>query len=80
MKAVRSRRARSAAWLVAVLVLSCLAGVAQAQSRAWLDRDRIAFGETTTLNVETDGAGDAPDWARLARDFDVSGHTSRREV
>lgn len=80
MKAVRSKGARSAAWLVAMLVLSCLAGIAQAQTRAWLDRDRIAFGETTTLNVETDDAGDAPDWTPLARDFDVSGHTSRREV
>ena len=50
MKAVRSKGARSAAWLVAMLVLSCLAGIAQAQTRAWLDRDRIAFGETTTLN------------------------------
>ncbi len=80
MKAVRSKGARFAAWMVAMLMLSCLVGVAQAQTRAWLDRDRIAFGETTTLNVETDGSGDAPDWAPLARDFDVSGHTSRREV
>ncbi|MCD9095842.1 BatD family protein [Luteimonas fraxinea] len=80
MKAVRSKGARSAAWMVAMLLLCCLVGVAQAQTRAWLDRDRIAFGETTTLNVETDGAGDTPDWAPLARDFDVSGHTSRREV
>lgn len=80
MKAVRSKGARLAAWMVAMLMLSCLVGVAQAQTRAWLDRDRIAFGETTTLNVETDGSRDAPDWAPLARDFDVSGHTSRREV
>ena len=80
MKAVRSKGARFAAWMVAMLMLSCLVGVAQAQTRAWLDRDRIAFGETTTLNVETDGSGDAPDWAPLARDFDVSGHTGRREV
>ncbi|MCD9006718.1 BatD family protein [Luteimonas sp. XNQY3] len=80
MKAVRSKGVRSAIWIVAMLMLSCLVGVAQAQTRAWLDRDRIAFGETTTLNVETDGTGDAPDWAPLARDFDVSGHTSRRQV
>lgn len=63
-----------------VVVLWCIAGVAQAQTRAWLDRDRVAFGETTTLNVETDDAGSAPDWAPLAQDFDVSGHTSRRQV
>ncbi|MDR7192207.1 BatD family protein [Luteimonas terrae] len=80
MKAVRSKGARSAAWIVAVLALSCVIGAAHAQTRAWLDRDRIAFGETTTLNVETEGAGETPDWAPLARDFEVSGHTSRREV
>ncbi|VXB95333.1 conserved exported hypothetical protein [Luteimonas sp. 9C] len=80
MKAACCTRARSVAWVVVMLVLSGLVGVAHAQTRAWLDRDRIALGETTTLNVETDGAGDTPDWAPLARDFDVSGHTSRREV
>jgi len=69
-----------AALCATVAVLWCIAGVAQAQTRAWLDRDRVAFGETTTLNVETDDAGNAPDWAPLAQDFDVSGHTSRRQV
>ena len=42
------------AWLLAA------APVAHAQSlRAWLDRDRIALGETATLNIEIDGAATA---------------------
>lgn len=55
---------------------------AQAQSlRAWLDRDRIALGETTTLNVEVDGASTAgPDWSPLLGDFEVTGNTSSRSL
>lgn len=66
-------------WWVVCLALLSVCGAAHAQTRAWLDRDRIALGETTTLNVETDGGGE-PDWTPLARDFEVSGHTSRRHV
>ena len=40
------------------LWLSLLAtGAAQADTRAWLDRDRIVLGESATLNIETDQAG-----------------------
>lgn len=60
------------AWLLA-------APVHAQQVRAWLDRDRIAFGETATLNVEVEGArAQAPDYTPLRRDFALSGHTSRR--
>ncbi len=52
---------------------------ASARTRAWLDRDHIAMGETTTLNIETD-TGTAPDYAPLQADFAISGHTSRRQV
>nr|WP_222563882.1 BatD family protein [Lysobacter antarcticus] len=52
---------------------------ATAKTRAWLDRDNIALGETTTLNIETD-TGTAPDYAPLQADFAISGHTSRRQV
>ncbi|MEN5191319.1 BatD family protein [Luteimonas sp. TWI414] len=62
------------------VLLACMAGSLQAQTRAWLDRDRIALGETTTLNVETDEAVVVPDWSGLARDFELNGHTSRRQV
>lgn len=66
-------------WCV-VMLLAWLPMATHAETRAWLDRDRIALGETTTLNIETDGAVDAPDWAPLARDFELSGHTSRRQA
>ncbi len=70
------RRPLLAIWLLACLV----AGVAHAQTRAWLDRDRIALGETTTLNVESEDTTAAPDWTPLTREFDLEGHTSRRQV
>ena len=40
--------------LLAVLLL-WLPLLAWAQPRAWLDRDRIAMGDTVTLNVERPG-------------------------
>lgn len=64
------------AWLLAA------APRAEAQSlRAWLDRDRIALGETATLNIEVDGATTAePDYAPLLGDFEVTGNTSSRSL
>lgn len=60
-------------------LLLLLSGLdAQAQARAWLDRERIAFGETATLNIEVDGSPGAPDYAALQRDFRLSGHSSTR--
>lgn len=66
-----------------VLLLALLplfAPQAQAQQpRAWLDRDRIALGETATLNIEVDGAFDqAPDYSPLLGEFRISGNTSSR--
>lgn len=62
-----------------LLLLFCLPTFAQAQTRAWLDRDRVALGETATLNIEIDQAdASPPDYAPLEPDFVVSGHTSRR--
>ncbi|HEY5803754.1 MAG TPA: BatD family protein [Lysobacter sp.] len=67
---------RVAAWLL----LSTLSLAAAAQTRAWLDRDRIAIGETVTLNIETmAAAAGRPDYSPLQTDFAVSGHTSRQE-
>lgn len=62
----------------ALLLLLLLPSFAQAQTRAWLDRDRIALGETATLNIETDQAAAPPDYAPLASDFIVSGNSSRQ--
>ncbi|MCD9087990.1 BatD family protein [Stenotrophomonas sp. SY1] len=64
-------------WLLMVL-LACVS-VVQAQTRAWLDRDSINQGETVTLNIETDQAG-APDYRPLQADFEVSGHSSNRQM
>ena len=65
--------------LFAMLLVPVLS--AHAETRAWLDRERIQSGETATLNVETDQRGvDTPDWSPLDADFEVSGHTSTRRV
>ena len=82
--ALRARRwanARVGWTLCCALVLQFgLVAAASAQTRAWLDRDRIGAGETVTLNVETTQSGNpTPDFAPLQRDFVVSGNTSRRE-
>lgn len=63
-----------------LLLAWLLAAPAHAQQvRAWLDRDRVALGETATLNIEVeDATAQPPDYAPLQRDFDLSGHTSRR--
>ncbi len=62
------------------LSLLLMAFGVQAQTRAWLDRDRIAYGETATLNVETDQATVAsPDFSPLLGDFTLSGNTSSRQ-
>ncbi|HZH42806.1 MAG TPA: BatD family protein, partial [Lysobacter sp.] len=66
---------------VAAIVLAWLAFAlpAWAQPRAWLDRDRIAYGETVTLTVEIPSATAAPpDYRPLQRDFALSAQTSRR--
>ncbi|TDK23272.1 protein BatD [Luteimonas aestuarii] len=74
-----TRRHPATWWMLSLLLLLLLPVLAQAQARAWLDRDRIEWGETATLNIESDQAGvEPPDYAALAPDFEVSGHSSRR--
>lgn len=64
----------------AVLSLLLASSHAFAQTRAWLERDRIGVDETAALNIETDQAGaPSPDYAPLQRDFVVSGNTSSRQ-
>ncbi|MFL6592551.1 MAG: BatD family protein [Luteimonas sp.] len=69
--------------LVQMVVAACLlpcAAAAESSTRAWLDRDRIALGETTTLNIQTDQASaTAPDYAPLQIQFDVSANSSSRQ-
>lgn len=50
-------------------------------ARAWLQPDRIALGQTTTLNVEVDGAfADAPDFSVLERSFELRGQSSSTQT
>jgi len=66
---------------LACLLLLFASLAAHAQTRAWIDRDQVALGETLTLNVETDDASaGAPDWSPLDKDFVVSGNSSSRQV
>lgn len=66
-------------WLLCVLML-VTSVAAHAQTRAWIDRDRVALGETLTLNVETeDPDAGTPDWSPLGKDFVVSGNSSSRQ-
>ena len=55
---------RVVAWMFAVCCL-VVAANAHAQVRAWLDRDRIEAGETTTLNIAADALDGAPEYAPL---------------
>ncbi len=73
---------RRAAWRC-LLVLMLLAWTAQAfaETRAWLDRNRIAYDESVTLTIEIDGSMRAqmPDIRALADDFlviDQSSHSN----
>lgn len=62
--------------LVLLLALSALPALAQ--TRAWLDRAQVSFGETATLNIETSQAVQQVDYRPLHRQFDIAGQTVRR--
>ncbi|MGH8027355.1 MAG: BatD family protein, partial [Pseudoxanthomonas sp.] len=69
-----------------ILAVLCLlasamgADAAQAATRAWLDRNQIALGESVALNIETDQAAAVPDLSPLRADFDLSGQANSRQV
>lgn len=65
-----------ARWCALLLWLCVLP--AFAQTRAWLDRDRITYGETVTLNIETGLDVRQVDYRPLAAQFEVAGQTVRR--
>lgn len=60
------------------LILMACALPAIAQTRAWLDREQVTFGETATLNIETDASVQQIDYAPLTANFDIAGQTVRR--
>ncbi len=69
---------RFATWGVLLLWLVLLP--AQATTRAWLDRQQIALGESVTLSIETDQAAVRPDLSSLQADFEVSARSSNSSV
>ena len=62
--------------MLLLLVACTLPGYAQ--TRAWLDRAQITYGETATLNIETDAGVQQIDYRPLATQFDIAGQTVRR--
>lgn len=62
---------------LAALLLPCASVVAA--PNAWLDRTRIAQGDTVTLNIESE-TQDAPDFPALDQDFIARGQSSRTET
>jgi hypothetical protein len=81
---MNARAARIAFATFALLLVGATVAAprAHAQSlRAWLDRDRIALGETATLNIEVEGSiAPEPDYSPLLGDFEVAGNTSSRSL
>lgn len=72
---------RFASILASLLALCALPGLcigASAQTRAWLDRAQITYGETATLNIETATSVQQIDYRPLAAQFDLAGQTVRR--
>ena len=70
--------ARRAILLCSALLFAAI--VHAAAPRAFLDRDRVALGETVTLNIEDAGLAASPDLTPLAKDFDVLGTSSSSSV
>lgn len=69
-------------WLAraCVVLLAVCALPAMAQTRAWLDRAQVTYGETATLNIETSDSVQQVDYRPLATQFDVGGQTVRRSL
>lgn len=61
-----------------MLLLASVALPAVAQTRAWLDRAQITYGETVTLNIETSVSVQLIDYSPLSAQFDIAGQTVRR--
>lgn len=73
-------RFRITAMLLLAMLLPAQAGVAAATTRAWIDRDTVAVGDTVTLNIETDQATATPEYAPLQADFALGMPSSSRQI
>ena len=63
---------------VFLLLVSLCSVPALAQTRVWLDRAQITYGETATLNIETSTSVQLIDYSPLSAQFDIAGQTVRR--
>ncbi len=61
-----------------LFLLVLLALPVSAQTRAWLDRAEITYGETVALNISTDQPVTEIDYAPLRAQFDIGGQSVRR--
>lgn len=68
------------AWRWAWILLLIGTGVAQADTRAWVDGGRGSVGAEMVLNLETDQAGASPDLAPLMADFRLADQSSNRSM
>ena len=68
--------------LAMLCVLLCAAGLttAQAATRAWLERNEVAVGESVILNIESDEATATPDLSPLMADFALEGQSNNHSV
>lgn len=64
---------------VLLLTWACIALPAMGQTRAWLDRSAIHYGETVALNIETDQPLQQWDDAPLRQLVDVGGQRVQRQ-
>ena len=62
------------------LLLATWAGSVQAATRASLDRNQVALGDTVTLSINSDQAGAAPDLSPLLADFSIEGQSVNRSM
>ena len=65
---------------VVCMLLALMALPVQAQTRAWLDRTDISYGESVALTIETDQPASSIDSSPLRDAFDIAGQTQQSSV
>lgn len=67
------------AMLCTVLIAAGMT-TAHAATRAWLDRNEVAVGESVILNIESDKGSATPDLSPLMTDFALEGQSNNHSV
>ena len=65
---------------LALLSSTVMMASAQAETRAWLDQQQVAAGDSVKLNIETDQITASPDYAPLRGGFTLAGQSSSRSL